>query len=96
MNTTRSYRVLLRHLRRKSLPLFPRENTMDTTPKPWWQSKTIMIAVIQMIFAVILQIEPYLGDNSQIASYVLMVKSGLDFVLRIITGKPIANNSKTP
>ena len=53
--------------------------------KPWWKSKTMWVAVIQFVIAGLM----VTGTNYPEIGGVLMLKSVLDFVLRLITNSPI-------
>lgn len=54
--------------------------------KNWYQSKTIWFAVLQAISGIILAIY----TDYPAAGYLLMLKSTIDFFLRLSTEKPIA------
>ncbi len=62
---------------------------MENTPiptKPWYESKTIWIALIQAVIAVVIVVStqyPAIGG-------LLVLKSILDILNRFVTGLPIA------
>ena len=72
------------------------EPTSPTTPqpeaKPWWASKTIWINAVALIAAVSAGLGLDLGlDGEGQAALVGGIMAVVNMVLRVVTGKPIAN-----
>ena len=53
--------------------------------KDWWLSKTLWVAVIQFVIAGLM----VTSTNHPELGWILMLKSILDFILRLITTEPI-------
>lgn len=62
--------------------------------KPWYQSKTIWLAVIQGALGVLAAVTATNPDVATIGSFAV-VKSVLDIVLRLITETPVGSRDQS-
>jgi hypothetical protein len=53
--------------------------------KAWWASKTIWIAVLQGLLGVFVAV----GSQIELVGWLMIVKSVIDVLLRIITEQPV-------
>lgn len=57
------------------------------TPKPWYQSKTIWIALIQGVIGVLAALSA--NPDIHFVGYIAIAKSGLDIILRALTSESV-------
>lgn len=59
--------------------------------KPWWQSKTLWIAVLQIVAGVLGAIlgQEWIAGHPQATSVIVVIVGVLNAVLRSITSKPL-------